>query len=361
MAPQGLLVAGGLGVGAHQDRAVAVRDILAAQFLQDLRHFFAFALLCLGAVELYFLAGSFGGPEFLFLAHPVVSDDAVGGLEDSSRRTVVFLQTDDLSLGVVLLEIENVFYLGPAPAVDGLVVVAHRAEVPALQGQKPHQLELDVVGVLVFVHQSVKVALLIFRQDVLPLPEKLERQIEQVFEIDRTAFSQSLFVIIPEMRNSPVVLLVVTVWLDLVVGGPGFLHLPEDLLRIEFLVGDLQLPQSLPGHHQLVGSVVDAERGRQAEIVRVLPYDPQPQAVEGRDLHVAGGRAGQSPGSLRHLGRGLVGESDRQNVSGSDAVVEHVGDAVSYRTGLARTGSGKHQNRAFNGLRRLPLTGIQTS
>ena len=46
------------------------------------------------------------------------------------QRAVVLLELDDARAGEVPLEVEDVAHVGAAPAVDGLVVVAHGADVP---------------------------------------------------------------------------------------------------------------------------------------------------------------------------------------------------------------------------------------
>ena len=42
----------------------------------------------------------------------VFADDAIGGLDDASRRAVIQLQVDLASIGVILLEIEDVADVG---------------------------------------------------------------------------------------------------------------------------------------------------------------------------------------------------------------------------------------------------------
>ena len=67
----------------------------------------------------------------------------------------VLRQPDDPSALVLLLEGENIFDGGAAEPVDGLVVVAHHADVLPLACQGGRQQVLEVVGVLVFVDEDV--------------------------------------------------------------------------------------------------------------------------------------------------------------------------------------------------------------
>jgi hypothetical protein len=55
----------------------------------------------------------------------------------------------------VLRQFLQVVQRGAAPAVDGLVVVAHGGEAAALAHQQLEHLVLRGVGVLVFVHQHM--------------------------------------------------------------------------------------------------------------------------------------------------------------------------------------------------------------
>src|SRR3712207_7056583 len=62
------------------------------------------------------------------LFRSVVGDDGVGRVEDPLGGAVVLLQDDDARAGEVPLEVEDVAEIGAPPAVDRLVVVAHRSE-----------------------------------------------------------------------------------------------------------------------------------------------------------------------------------------------------------------------------------------
>src|SRR5262249_9013655 len=65
------------------------------------------------------------------LAEPalVVGDEVRGGGEDMGGGAVIALEADDLGAGKIVLEAQNVVHLGPAPAVDRLVVVSDAADV----------------------------------------------------------------------------------------------------------------------------------------------------------------------------------------------------------------------------------------
>src|SRR5215831_18660841 len=57
------------------------------------------------------------------------SSSVRGGGEDVGGRAVIALEADDPGAGKIVLEAQNVVHLGPAPAVDRLIVVSHAADV----------------------------------------------------------------------------------------------------------------------------------------------------------------------------------------------------------------------------------------
>ena len=79
---------------------------------------------------------------------------------------VVALEPNDLGAGKVGLEAEDVVDLGPPPAIDRLIVVADTADVAVALGEQPQPQILGDVGILVFVHQHEKEALLVLREHV---------------------------------------------------------------------------------------------------------------------------------------------------------------------------------------------------
>ena len=66
-----------------------------------------------------------GGPQLLAEPAVVVGDDRVRGLENISGGAVILFEADNFGAGVVFIELENVVDQRAAPAIDGLIVVAH--------------------------------------------------------------------------------------------------------------------------------------------------------------------------------------------------------------------------------------------
>ena len=108
-----------------------------AEVLQNfVGHILGLVALVHGGVQVEGLPRPGPGPQLLALPALVVADNGVGRVQDMAGGAVVFLQTDHPGPLVLLLEGQNVLDGGPPEAVDGLVVVAHHAEVliPPRQG-----------------------------------------------------------------------------------------------------------------------------------------------------------------------------------------------------------------------------------
>ena len=84
-----------------------------------------------------------------------MTDYIVCRIEDCFCRTIILLQADDSRVGEVVLEVQDVLYIGPAELVDGLIIVADDAEVVSSPGQEADQLELGRIRVLILVHHDV--------------------------------------------------------------------------------------------------------------------------------------------------------------------------------------------------------------
>ena len=58
-----------------------------------------------------------------------MGDEFSSSIDDLAYRAVVFLKFNDRDILEIPLEIEDVFYISAAPAVDALVVVTYNADI----------------------------------------------------------------------------------------------------------------------------------------------------------------------------------------------------------------------------------------
>ena len=116
-----------------------------------------------------------------------------GRLQDRRRRTVVRLEGDVRALGKSRLEAQDVLDLGPAPAVDRLVLVADDEEDSALSAGSLRA-RLRGVRVLVFVDEEVPDAPALRRRGPRSRPQKPRREDDQVVEVERARLGELLLV-----------------------------------------------------------------------------------------------------------------------------------------------------------------------
>ena len=121
--------------------------------------------------------------------------------EDVAGRAVVLLQLDDLRAGEVLLEVEDVGDVRAAPLVDALVIVADDADVAVLFGQRPDELVLDMVGVLVLVDHDVAESPLILIEHGLVALKEADRVEQQVVEVHRVVLLQFVFIALVDAED----------------------------------------------------------------------------------------------------------------------------------------------------------------
>jgi hypothetical protein len=285
------------------------------------------------------------------LGHPawILGDDRVGRGEDVPVAPVVLLQLHHPGAPVEVGEAEDVAHLGPAPAVDGLVVVADHDQIGLRRwGDLLQQLVLDGVGVLELVHQHVLEPRPVPGQRLGVLAEQLDQEQEQVAEVHRVRRTEQLLVgAVGPLHGEAAV----------VVRGDAFhvgppagvlLHVdaPEHVPRVENRVHPLFAHRPL---HQLelVRVVVDDEGAGEPDLLRLAPEDGRRRGVEGGHVQVGGPRSKQRLEPLAHLPGGLVGEGDRQDAPGGHAAGEdQVGHPAGDDPRLPRAGAGEDQERS---------------
>ena len=98
-------------------------------------------------------------------------------------------------------------------------------------------------------------------------------------------------------------------------------------------------------HVLRVLAVHDGEARREARLRRMPAQDAIADGVKRAAPQAREIRPGRSRHAVEHLARGLVRESEQQDVLRQDAVFEQVGDAIGERARLAAARAGDHQRR----------------
>ena len=353
----------GLGVGPVEDRDVSPADVAGLVERRDaLGDPLGLVVLVLGVVAQDLVARPRLGPQVLGLATHVVGDHRVGGVEHRLGGPVVLHQRDRGDVGERLLELEDVGDVGASEAVDRLVPIAHDGDVAVLLGQLDDQLVLDLVGVLVLVDEDVGKALAVVGEHVGVAAEQLDGVEEDVVEVHGAGPEQAGLVLAVDVGElalgegaGPVGVLVDEHVVVLRRADLGVHRAGRQLLGVQ-----VQVPQDVAGEADGVGLVVDRERGREADGIRVAAQDAHAGRVERGHPHLLGHRADEGADAGLHLVGGLVGEGDGQDLERADALLlDEPGDAPGEDPRLARAGAGEHEQRPAEVGDRLLLGRVQ--
>ena len=124
----------------------------------------------------------------------VVADEPRRHVEDHLRGAIVVDEHDLAGARVEAAEGEQVRGGGAAPAVDGLVVVAHDRDVGPVPRHQLQHLELGVVRVLELVDDDEAVALAQAGEHGGALAQQRERAVDLVAEVDEPGLGEQALV-----------------------------------------------------------------------------------------------------------------------------------------------------------------------
>ena len=279
------------------------------------------------------------------------------------RGPVVVLQPDHRGVRVALREVEQVLGRRAGEGVDGLVVVAHHAELVAPAEPPVEQRLLQGVHVLVLVHRER----LQPRADGIGgggmFVEQAHRHQQHVLEVDPAgALLAALVPVVDTGHQLGRDRRLVIERLDGVeVAAPG----DHPVLRPFDLAGQLAARHELVRRRQRVGQRGDERRLRSLDLGQTVAGVRFPQAtqlgerrgVERPGLHALHAQGGEP---LLELARRLLRERDRQDGlrrerTGGDLVR----DAMRDGGGLAGPGAGEDGDRSPHRERRPPLFVVQ--
>ena len=337
-------------------------------------------------------------PELLALAPPVVADDAVGCVENVPGAAVVLLEAYRPAVFILRLEGEYVLDRRPAELVDALVVVAHDADVPAARGEQGSEQILQMVCVLIFIHQNIAEALrpVIARLGVIL--QELDGEIDQVVKVHGVCRKAAPRVFCIDLGVFALAEVVGIARLDRVFLRPykrvlRAADIREDRADGEALLVQLQILEDALDEAHGIGGIVDREIRAEAEPLRVTAQDAHAGGVEGAGPDVVCLLAEHAVEALLQLAGGLVCEGDREDAPGLDrlkhgkslvpllqqaqallirsrgkllrvraaAEAENVGDAVDEHGRLPAAGSCENEQRPFRSEDGFLLHGIERS
>ena len=271
------------------------------------------------------LAAAALGPEGLALAAGVVGNDGVGGIQNVLGRAVVLLQPDEPGPGILLLKAQDVLNVGPPEAVDALVVVAHHAEVLPPPGQQRRQEVLQVIGILVLVHQHVAELPLVVFQHLRAAAQQRHRVEDKVVEVQGVGGAELGLIPGVDLGDAGElpVLLRVLIPGELLRRFAAVLGPADDAQYLpgsEGLLIQVQLPDAVPDHPLGIVRIVNGEVLLKAQMLDVPPQDANAGGVESGGPDLVGGRPQPGSQALLQLPRRLVGEGDGQHLPGPGGI-----------------------------------------
>ena len=254
-------------------------------------------------------------PEGLALAALIVLDDGVGGIQNVLGGAVVLLQADDPGVLVLLFKVQDVFDVGAPETVDRLVIVAHHAEVSVSPGQQAGEKILQVVGVLILVHQHIPELFLVVVQHLRLRLQQRDGVVNDVVKVQGIGSAELLLIGGVDPGNAgifPIVccLRLFAKYLRPLIAVLGGADGGENAADGEGLFVQILLLQNILDDPLGVIGIVNGEILFKPDAVNVPPQDADAGGVEGGGPHIVGGGAKTGRQPLLQFSRRLIGEGD---------------------------------------------------
>ena len=358
---QRVLKESGLRVRAVENREIVIGSLSVLEQIDLLRDVIGFFLVAVASPVDDLIPRLLVRPEFFCLAAAVVPNDRMRRRQNIAVGAIVLFELDHTRLRKIFFKVEDVADVCAAPLVDTLVIIADHAKILTRLGQQADNLVLDVVGILIFVHEDVTETVLIIREDIRIVTQHMQGVDQKVIKVHGVVPFE-LLLIGPVDTADHLAAEVVRLGLEVFPRADVMLLLLADCcgkvgLRIELRVNILLLHD---GFYQrfLIDRIVHDEVVLIADSLTMLTQDTQAHGMKSHDPH-ARASADQLLDTFSHLAGRLIGEGYRQNLIGTHALLDQVRDAVRHRRGLPAARARQDQQRSVNMGRRLALFWIQ--
>ena len=228
---------------------------------------------------------------------------------------VILLQPNDPCVLVLLFKIQDILNVGPPETVDGLVIVTHHAEVPVSPGQQAGEEILQVVGVLILVHQHIPELFLVVVQHLRFLLQQRDGVVDDVIKVQRVGRAEFLLIGGVDLGDPGIFPIVcgfrlLAEYLRPLVAVLGGADGGENAADGEGLFVQILLLQNILDDPLGVIGIVDGEVLVKANAVNVPPQDADAGGVERGGPHIVGGGAKTGRQPLLQFSRRLIGEGD---------------------------------------------------
>ena len=260
---------------------------------------------------------------------------------------VILIEDDRLTAFEIALKVHDDIHIGAPPCIDGLVRIAHHAQLRLRRAEQLDDVILQLVDILELIHMDVIKAALPLLADILSSFQDLMRLDEQIVKVKREHVAQTLFI-----RRVDIGLHALALALrqlqralgiderrlarrDIRQHGSIGIRLGVDLLFFIYFFQDALL----------ILAVQDGEAARIADLLDILTQQPHTKRVDRGDPHACGQRPQHRFHPLFHLPRGLIGKRDGQDPVRVDmTLIDQIRDPHRDHACLAaaRTGDDAH-------------------
>ena len=180
--------------GAHQDRHIIEAMALVLKRLDFIGDLSRFLLGIPGTCHRNLLTFLTLGEEGFAQTPFIFSDQEPCCAQNMPGGAIIALKTDHGCAGKILLEAQNIIHLGTAPAIDGLIIIAHAANVALARRQQTQPEILRNIGILILIHEDILEAPLILRNNFRIFLKQADRLKQQITEISSIKNFQALLI-----------------------------------------------------------------------------------------------------------------------------------------------------------------------
>ena len=278
-------------------------------------------------------------PKILRTAVFIVFDNLISRLENSFGGTVILLQQNNLGLGIIFLEVQDILHISTTPTIDRLVRIPNHTDVFKARSQEFDQLVLSVVGILVLINMDVLKLLLVVGQNIRILIKETQGQHNQIIKVNRLRLTK-LFLISS-----------VTLGHDLrihISSLGGISHIINQIILsigngsqnssfIPFFRIQVQLFENAFHERSLFTWINNCKITVVANMIRIATQNTNTHGVEGRNQTILSSWI-EAISTLFHLTRSLISKGNGQDIPRIDQLfINQISNAVGQNSGLSRT------------------------
>ena len=364
-----LLEAAALGIGAVENGKITIlAAILAPDTLHVLRHNRRLFLVAVSRLILNLLALRILAEHILRNLVAVMLDQTVSRLNDGLGRAVVLFQFEETRALKLALIVENIIDIGTTETIDTLRVITHGTNTLLLLTELHDDRHLNVVGILILIHQDIIEAGGIFVANILMLPEELIGKRQQIIEIHGIGLLAALHVShenLTNLRHLRTLVLLEDSRIALISRSTHQVVLRHRNLGMNGSRFILLIIQPHLLHYRLdqrarVTFVINGKVVVEADMLSLRSQDSGEDAVEGTHIEMLGEIIShQFSDTFLHLSCCLVGKGERHDTPGFHALAQEISYLISKHTRFTRTCTGYHQRRSVNIFYRSTLRFVQ--